>query len=266
MRALVRRALIVLCWFACSLATEFIDKLLLTRLSAPLSLTLWKFGFSVPCGVIALLLTSGKRHAREFSEVLRLITPLGGLIFSAKFLTYVSYDHVPLSLSQTVKAATPVVSVVMTRCILKESFSAQAYLSLLPIVCGVVLAMGASVDFEAIGFGAALLSDVFMVSQSIYMKTLFQRSDKPYDTLTLNMHTAACCTALIAPVWAATQLGYLPRALDGKQGFDLAAMRAAGPRFWGMVLCSGVTQYGQSVASYAVVQAVSPVTCGCGRS
>jgi len=57
------------------------------------------------------------------------------------------------------------------------------------------------------------------------MKTLFQKSDKPYDTLSLNLHTAVCCTVLLSPIWAAVQLGFLPAAIDGSNGFDVAAIR-----------------------------------------
>ena len=162
--------IIVVCWFLCSVVTEVYDKLIMQQLTTPLTLALWKFAAAVPCGLVACLATGQTLRGIEMRVILHKVMPLAALIVIAKLLTYISYGHVPLSTAQLVKAATPIVTVAMTRTILGEQFGPQSYLSLVPIAAGVCLAVGVDIDFNLLGILAALASCVFAAAQGIYMK------------------------------------------------------------------------------------------------
>ena len=209
---------IVAAWFVCSVVTEVYDKLVMTTLGVPLTLALWKFAAAVPLGVVAVLVAGQPLCAISLHGVLCKVMPLASLIVLAKLLTYISYGHVPLSTAQIVKAATPVMSVVMTRNILGERFGIRSYASLIPIAVGVCLAVGIDAEFSPLGVVAALASCAFAAAQGIYMKTLFLGADAKASALkplTPNLPCAGCCAALLLPLWVGVQMGYLPAKLDG---------------------------------------------------
>ena len=257
---------IVAAWFLCSVITEVYDKTIMMELAAPLTLALWKFIVSVPCGAIAVLV-SGRTLSRERifrGAVLRSVMPLAGLIVGAKLLTYISYGYVPLSTAQIVKAATPIVTVFMTRSILGETFGPQSYLSLVPIAAGVCLAVGLDAEFNLLGIIAALLSCAFAAAQSICMKSLFISEDasSSFDALTLNLLSATCCASMLLPVWLGVQFGVVPATVDGGKLMleSSHALFVGGERIWIAFFVGAMTQYAQSVCAYAFLERVSPAT------
>ena len=258
---------IVASWFICSVVTEVYDKTIMMQLAAPLSLALWKFVVSVPCGVISVVVSgSGLSLGEKYCQpgVLQAVMPLAALIVAAKLLTYISYGHVPLSTAQIVKAATPIVTVLMTRSILGEKFGVQSYLSLIPIACGVCLSVGLDVDFNLLGIMAALASCAFAAAQAIYMKSLFLLDDASitFDALSLNLLSASCCATLLLPIWLGVQIGVVPAALDGGKLYANSAATFAGngSRMWFAFIIGAVTQYAQSVCAYLFLERVSPAT------
>jgi solute carrier family 35 protein E1 len=260
----VRLAAIVCGWFACSVATAVFDKHIMTKLGAPLSLALWKFVVSAPCGLVAVSAfnqqpTTVLRTITTRAHIVRVV-PLGAMIVGAKLFTYISYGNVPLSTAQIVKAATPVVTVFMTRSVLGERFGLQSYLSLLPIACGVCLAVGLDVDFNMLGVLAALTSCIFAAGQSVYMKTLLiapRDQALALDALSLNLLSATACASLLLPVWLGVQLGFMPPSFDGGQRLW---QRRHGARIWTSLIIGALTQYGQSVCAYLLLERVSPAT------
>lgn len=263
-------AMVVGTWFASSVITEVCDKHFMTQLGLPLTLALWKFVASVPCGLVAVLVTEGLLPLGiactplGFIMVAAKVMPLAALIVVAKLFTYVSYGLVPLSTAQLVKATTPIVSVAMTRLILGERFGWQSYLSLVPIAVGVILSVGVDVEFNALGVAAALASCIFAAAQGIAMKSLYIAADQrvAFRALTLNMYTATCCSALLLPAWLGVQMGYLPAAMDGGKLIlaDRRILVHGGGRLWFAIITGALTQYVQSACGYLFLERVSPAT------
>ena len=264
-----RALCLVATWFVCSVITELADAIAITELRAPLTLALWKFAVSVPCGAIAIHvsgqgLPAGFLSAANFRRVL----PLAALIAMAKLFTYISYEHVPLATAQVAKAASPVAAVLMTRFVLGERFGLQSYLALIPIVLGVCLGVGVGVhlDINAAGVGAALLSCVFQSAQAIYSKSLLAEGSvglRAYPPLALNLLTAAGCVGLFLPVWLSVQAGVLPATLDGGRQIIAIAGQARRTTSSPLAFALGVgalTQYLQSAAAYCFLDLVSPAT------
>lgn len=277
-----RLVAIVFGWFLCSVITEVFDKHIMNRLGAPLTLCTWKFVASIPCGVAAVFAFGSKPLASLRLMLVRVVVlrvlPLAAMIVGAKLFTYISYGRVPLSTAQIVKAATPIVTVLMTRFFLGERFGLQSYLSLLPIAMGVCLAVGVDIDFNVLGVLAALASCVFAAGQAVYMKALLNREhmrallsgaeSHAFDALTLNLLCAVCCSSLLLPLWLGVQAGLVPTALDGGRlflggGLSRAVVRETarhGVRLWTAFFVGALTQYGQSMCAYLFVEAVSPAT------
>ena len=113
-------------------------------------------------------------------KTVRYLYPLSLAMMCAKFLTYTSYGLIPVSLTHTVKALQPFFNVLLVFVWTRESVDSPTFLSLIPIVFGVIYAsvneieyfQGMVCRFNWPGFICALLSTIIGVWQSIYLKML----------------------------------------------------------------------------------------------
>ncbi|KAE9412026.1 hypothetical protein Angca_003817, partial [Angiostrongylus cantonensis] len=124
-------------------------------------------------------------------------TNLGKAI--AAVSAYFSLWKVPVSYAHTVKASMPLFSVFLSRVILKETQSKRVYLSLLPIVAGVVVASATELSFSFFGMFSALLSTFTYSLLNILVKKLLKESDMhPIRLLAMNSQLAAI---IVFPFW-----------------------------------------------------------------
>lgn len=72
----------------------------------------------------------------------------------------ISLRWIPVSFMQTVKSLVPAFTVLLQTLLLKQYSSRLTYLSLVPVVGGVALASFTEVNFEFIGFMAALIASL----------------------------------------------------------------------------------------------------------
>lgn len=98
------------------------------------------------------------------------ISPIAMFFSLNRLLTLFSYGVVPVSLVHTIKASMPLFNVILSSIILQQSFSFYVYISLIPIVSGVIMSSVSEVEFDIIGFVFSLLSCIMAVSQNIYTK------------------------------------------------------------------------------------------------
>ena len=261
---------IVVVWFASSVATEVADSVIMQNIGAPLTLALWKFIVSIPCGIAAIYGAGQTLPSCSLSEsilIAKTTLPLALMIVMAKIFTYVSYGYVPLSTAQVAKAAMPVATLLMARAFLGERFSFQSYLALVPIVLGVWLGVSVGMsDFNVVGVLAALASCLMAAGQSVYMKTIFSRQRNAtapsLSPLTLNFLVACGCVAQLLPIWLGVQLGLLPVKLDGGKLFifHIHRRRVQGNGIVLSFVFGGISQYVQSACAYLVINMVSPAT------
>ena len=88
-------------------------------------------------------------------------------------------SRVPVSMVHTIKALSPLFTVLAYAFFFQVSYSRKTYISLVPLISGVVLAcstLSTSSDDE-IGFVAALGSTFIFVAQNIYSKKLLKPAE-----------------------------------------------------------------------------------------
>ena len=81
----------------------------------------------------------------------------------------ISYAHV-------IKAMEPLFSAVASQCILGQKMDVRVYLSLLPVVGGVVWACAGSDEFSWISFLSGMGSNVFFAMQGVVLKEVMDAS------------------------------------------------------------------------------------------
>eukprot|EP00753_Platysulcus_tardus_P020607 PLAT8270.1.p1 GENE.PLAT8270.1~~PLAT8270.1.p1 ORF type:complete len:409 (-),score=221.35 PLAT8270.1:90-1295(-) len=207
------------------------------------------------------------RSLVTWSEV-QAVMPVTMAMVAGKMFAYLSYGRVPVSLVHTVKAASPIVNVVVGYCAYKQTFHPFIIATLFPIAFGVTLASASELSFDMIGFLFALSSAVVIVFQNLYMKKLLQTTD--LSTMKLHFYNAFSGTLLTLPLSLYAEMtspsGVMPAAAAAAGNPAAAgalaatAAVAAKPFPWVLTIVSGLAQYGSSLAAYMVLSSVLPLT------
>eukprot|EP00466_Bigelowiella_natans_P007983 jgi/Bigna1/144903/aug1.92_g19611 len=96
--------------------------------------------------------------------------PVGITLTLGRFLTYFSYQSVAASLTHTVKASSPVFTVILLFIFYGKCQPLTTLLSLFPIILGVVLSAVTEMEIKADGFAAAVFAGLISTIQSLYAK------------------------------------------------------------------------------------------------
>jgi drug/metabolite transporter (DMT)-like permease len=129
--------------------------------------------------------------------------PVAVALAFGKTLTYISYGKIPVSLTHTVKASSPIFSVILMRVWLKKRASTEVILSLLPICFGIGLCGITEIQFDVLGFLAALVSSL----SSVLQNTLFKQMINVHSSqslITLHLHVACAAVLVLLPLAFAT--------------------------------------------------------------
>ena len=126
-----------------------------------------------PQGKGKIIKTSGISQLFELKLDVRRVLVLVCLVNGVGHLmTNYSMNSVAVSFTHTVKSAEPLFSVALTVLILGQSVSRNMYLTLIPIVFGVVLATTTELSYTHSGLITAMLSNMLFSTRNIYSKKL----------------------------------------------------------------------------------------------
>ncbi|CAD6197464.1 unnamed protein product [Caenorhabditis auriculariae] len=171
---------------------------------------------------------------------------------------YFSLWKVPVSYAHTVKASMPLFAVFLSRFLLRERQSYRVYVSLLPIVAGVVVASATELSFSASGLISALFSTFVYSFLNILVKKLLKESDMhPIQLLALNSQLAAL---FFFPFWfcrdALTIMGNLA---SGELSESPESMP---PDLWMIfvLICSGFLSFLQNVCAYSLIHELTALS------
>lgn len=232
-------------WYVCSSLTNNTDKIILNTLPFPATLTYFQFVLAVPFSLLFAPLIGFSTLVQPSLSVIKIALPFCIFRILGHVSASVSLWLVPVSYSHTVKALGPLFSVFLSKVILGTSFSNLTYLSLVPLISGVILATATEINFNVVGTVAALFSVFVLSLQSIYSKKLFV--SQALDEANLLFHTSLLSALALTPYWLVFEAGEI----------DWSEMTVSTSLF---VLFNGLTQYGQCICAFSVVALTSPVT------
>lgn len=184
-------------------------------------------------------------HGRHSTwDIFRCFLPVAVFVTLSKLTTYMSYQHVSVSLSHTAKASEPIWNVIVAALVFGEFYTQPVYLSLVPIAFGVALASVTDFTYNHTGFFWAVVSAIMKVLQNIYTKRLMIGGK--FTFWEIHFFCGASSLLILLPVLL----------------FQASSVTWAGvlsfPLF-GLIGCS-VLQYASSVSSYAVLHLVTHLT------
>lgn len=255
-----KTALCIAAWYACSGATLFGNKHILSNLKAdPNVLAMSQMLITAFFGAVKMYgpyYMGGKAQPSPLSTqparnflfdmvlvgVMRFCTVMAGLI---------SLKYVAVSFTETVKSSAPFFTVIFARILLKEHTSLMVNLSLVPVVGGLALCSANELSFTSIGFFAAVFNNCIDCVQNVFSKKLLSTH---YNYINLQFYTSAAALVVQLPV-----IMCRPTFIYGQRSDDAANSEVTRELLF-YLLVNGAFFHMQSVMAYAVMGLISPVS------
>lgn len=242
----------------------------------PVTLTLIHFAFvNVCCAVCASRRILGDRAlTRLVKPSFSRVAEVGQLAFFnvlGQALSSLAISRVPVATVHTIKALSPLFTVLSYTYLFNVTYSSQTYMSLFPLTAGVMMActgFAFNAD-DVVGFGAALASTFVFVAQNIYSKKLLRKGEKNgagipgtdserMDKINILFYSSACSIVLMVPM----ALFYDGSALLFNPSWKASDAYPSGRGMlvlW-LLLCNGLVHFAQNILAFNVLSMVSPVT------
>jgi drug/metabolite transporter (DMT)-like permease len=162
----------------------------------------------------------------------------------------VSLRFIPVSFNQAIGATTPAFTAALSAVMLGHRESKEVYLSLVPVIIGIVIASGAEPLFNLAGFTAAILATAARALKSVMQGLMLSDSNEKMDSLSLLMYMAPVAAAALIPI----ALFFEPDAMEAC--ISLGADR----RFWALLLFNSALAYFVNLTNFLVTKHTSALT------
>lgn len=262
---------LIVAWYVVSFAGIVLNKTLLSpgslREVDPRTLTLVQTGCTALFGGLSQTILSGgagvwsmlagKEAAGATSsdrrrEGLWTFALLGIFRFLTIVLGLVSLRCVAASFTETVKASSPLFTVIATFILTRERTPATVLMTLLPVTGGLMVASGTELSFTWIGFLAAVGANLVECVQYVFCKELLKpvgaHGVPRYTSFQLQYTSAVAAFLVQLPFF---MLAFLQ---DTRLQFPSDAVTL------GLLVVNGLIYYVQSLLAFEVMSHLTPVT------
>ncbi|KAI9199695.1 triose-phosphate transporter family-domain-containing protein [Polychytrium aggregatum] len=284
-----------LCWYLCSAVSNNIAKQLMNIFQFPVTLTWVQFGFVSLFSATATCIPGLRlKKIMPISNALLLtVVPLAVFQILGHIFSSISISTIPVSVSHTIKALSPLFTVLIYRSVFKIIYGSKVYVSLIPLTLGVMLVCLNRVTFNLVGCSCALAATLIFVLQNVWFKKLFVASaisqqslptavaslPRPQaargsgtafklDKLNMLFYSSTLAFLFMIPIWLysdGTKLMamLLPKTLVSSLTGGIAVDSNTGsiPRIvYGLFFLNGLSNFLQTVIAFLLLSQVSPVT------
>lgn len=250
-KLLVELVLLIIAWYAASSLAVATSKQLVKEMDS-MVMTALQMIISVPCGALVLI-CQGAASDLTLPDTPGLRTSLFGVTcaFAVGFVTLnMSYAFLSIPLAMALRAAEPLVAVVVSFFYTYNVPSLEVVFSLLVIVGGVVMCTFASGELSAVGVALVLVANLGFAVRSVVGKRVQALAQFKSKGIALFFHICVQAAALQSTL-AVLKFLYVGNSL---------AVHLPDSDFCMRILVNGVCYFMYLAFSFLILARVAPVT------
>eukprot|EP00808_Paulinella_micropora_P005020 g83363.t1 len=194
----------LICWYVAAAGGTALSKFIVDHFHSPVLLSQCHLMASAMGDIIVMSLNRSKLP-RFDRKLLKLASPVALGMVCCKTLTYVSYGFVTPALTQTVKASSPVFTILLM-VLDGHRPTMRLFLPLVPICAGVAIAALTEQYFHLFGFYIALVSAFAQVWQTVKTKQCFAKMPDGPDPILFHFYCSLIGFIMQAPYVILTEL------------------------------------------------------------
>lgn len=279
-------------WYGFSIVSSNSTKAILSRFQYPVTLTQFQFSLNaILCVLLFAVLAASPKKAASFpkgsvpdlqelnysvkkfltptSFIISTTVPMGLFQFIGHITSHKATSVIPVSLVHTIKALSPITTVLIYRIVYKTQFRKVTYLTLCPLMAGIMMTcykpkrVSVAHDHYMSGLIYAFVSMFIFVSQNIFAKkrltvepettngslpSFKKDENKKLDKLTILLFCSILGFIFTMPVYVVLEFR--------NDKFSLSEMNQ---QLVALVMLNGVSHFMQSLLAFSLLGTISPI-------